>query len=108
MSDSRWPGKVVAVLLSCKAQGVPFERAWREALTTHPPRGSASEATLFDEAGEPHDTTVAFLKRVTRNAYDDVQGPVGEGNGPAIGHFRGSMLRDLDSSTPARKHRRAA
>lgn len=74
-----------------------------------PPRGrDAAVATLFDEQGQRHDTLTQFFWRAARNAYEDYVGPEGSGQGPALAHFRAAMLRDLDSSTPARKHRRAA
>lgn len=104
-----WPAQVTAHLLASKRCGIPWPEAKQLALTAHPPRGrDAAPTTLFDELGRTHDTTVAFYWRVAEKAFHNYIGPVGSGDGPALRHFSPGALIDLDSSTPARKYRRAA
>lgn len=108
MKGDHWPAAMVAHLQRSQRLGVAFEAAWLAALRANIPDGKGSAETLFDERGEPHDTAVAFLKRVTRDAYNGVTGPIGSGRGPALRSFRPEMLRELDSSEPARRIRRLA
>lgn len=106
-----WSAQVAGHLLDSKRRGLPWPEAKRLAAAMYPPRGrDAGDATprLFAEDGRAPDTVVSFFWRVARNAYDDVTGPPLSGNGPALQHFKPDMLRDLDSSEPARKYRRAA
>lgn len=108
MKADAWPSAVVAYLADCKREGLPHEAAWRDAMRVYPPPGNGSESTLFDDRGEPHGTLVGFLKRVSRDAYEDRVGPVGSGSGPALRGFRADMLMVLDMSGPAVRQRRAA
>lgn len=102
-----WYGTVVDYLIELRrAEGPDFERHWGLAMRRHPPRGrDASPATprLFDETGGKPDTLLAFFKRVTESAYCNERGPAGSGIGPALGYFRGEMVRHLDDSAPARR-----
>jgi hypothetical protein len=96
--------RVVSHLVYCKRQRLDFDYAWRLAMNAYPPAGGVGDVTtLFDERSRPHDPADDFLRRVCRNAYDESVGPVGEGNGPSVKYFRPDMIRDLDSSVPARR-----
>jgi hypothetical protein len=116
MRGHAWTVAVVAHLTRSKRLGVAFDVAWQDAMAADPPEGGRPVAsTLFDDEGEPHGAMspetramVAFQRRILGAAYEDTVGPVLSGNGPALRHFRPEMLRDLDSSAPARKLRRAA
>lgn len=102
-----WQQQVIAYLATCKRDAIPSQEAWAKAMIACPPRARGVDpARLFDEA-KP-DYLLAFFKRVALAAYDDTQGLPGSGQGPAIRHFQVGMLRDLDSSGPARRVRRAA
>jgi hypothetical protein len=91
-----WPRAIVGVLAQCKARGVPFSAAWRQATSLHPASTAGSPVTLFDPDGEPHDTQAGFLRRVCRDAYEDRVGPAGSGNGPELRSFRPELLEGLD------------
>jgi hypothetical protein len=103
-----WAADVVDRLIELRADGYPFARAWREALRLHPYDGGgvgSGTPRLFDETGRAPETMVSFFRRACENAYHDVRGPVGDGNGPAIRHFRVDMVRSVDESGPARRAR---
>jgi hypothetical protein len=104
-----WAADVVDHLIVLRADGYDFERAWTMAMRLHPPRGRdlgvPAAPRLFDETNRPVDGLVPFFRQVCENAYHDVRGPVGDGNGPAIRHFRVDMVRSVDESGPARRAR---
>jgi hypothetical protein len=101
-----WAADVVDHLIGLRADGIPFEKAWTLTMRLHPPRGrDMGSPRLFEEDGRAVDGLVPFLKRVAEDAYNDTQGPVASGNGPALRHFRVDMVRSVDESGPARRAR---
>jgi hypothetical protein len=108
MRADNWPTVMVDHMLASKQRGLSFEDAYRAAERECPPPGRGAEVTLFDETGAPHNGLVAFFRRVAEAAYNDVQGPVGSGNGPALRGFQAGMLRELDEGGPAVRSRRLA
>jgi hypothetical protein len=82
--------------------------AWTAALRLYPAHGrdlGAITPRLFEEDGRAADGLVSFFRRACENAYHDVRGPAGSGNGPAIRHFTVEMVRAVDDSGPARRAR---
>jgi hypothetical protein len=103
-----WASDVVDRLIELRADGYDFDRAWTAALRLYPPHGrdlGAVTPRLFEEDNRAADGLVSFFRRACEAAYNDVRGPAGSGNGPAIRHFRVEMVRAVDDSGPARRAR---
>lgn len=79
-----WTELVVRRLAECKRAGVPFERAWRDALEEHPPRGrdqGPQRPSLLDS--EP--SVVEFFRAACSDAW--------HGRRPALAHL-GTVVLD--------------
>lgn len=98
-----WSARVVDRLIEHRANGTPFERAWLLTLRELPPR-AADDGGWSPQLAIHGDLTVTgFLKRACESAWYGTVGAVGSGEGPAIRYFNTGVIRDLDSSAPARR-----
>lgn len=96
-----WEQRVVASLCASKRAGHTFDRAWGEAIKTHPPRPSALEGPtggrLFEvvdgKAGPPEDCLADALCRFAWDAW--------HGRQPGLRQFTLDMFR---SDTPEAIH----
>ncbi len=81
-----WQQRAVESLRLSKDEG----RSWRQArvlaaAAVKIPAKDSAASSLFDQ----QHTGEAFFWRVAENAYLDVKGPPGSGNGPALRFFSG-------------------
>jgi hypothetical protein len=99
-----WAGLVVERLAELRAaEGPNFDRHFAMALQAYPARGEGvSTPRLFEEDGRPAEGLVTFLRRVAEDAYYDVRGQPGSGNGPRIRDFRVEMVREVDAAPALR------
>jgi hypothetical protein len=105
-----WASDVVDRLIELRAaEGPDFDRHWALAMRLHPARGrdmGEVAPRLIEGDNKPADSPmVSFFRRVCEAAYNDVHGPAGSGNGPAIRYFTVEMVRAVDDSGPARRAR---
>lgn len=103
-----WTHDLFARLAELKQSGhFDYDEAFRIALREHPPRGrdlGEREARLFDvKAGDREDTLIEFARQVGENAWHNIVGPAGSGNGPSLRYFEADLIREAEDSSPARR-----
>jgi len=98
-----WQADVVAFLRECKAAGWEFDTAWKEAVRTHPPRGTGfgnarAQTALFDGEGIHEPSLTEFLEQACRDAWHDLK--------PQLRYLSADLLDPFESEVRFRRQER--
>lgn len=101
-AEGSWFALVADEVHALITDGYSFDVAWSMAMKQLPPSVNDSGGWRPQLAINGDETVVGFFRHACENAVNDVRGPVGSGNGPALRHFCVETIRDVDAAAPAR------